>query len=197
MAQLYIVTDCEFDGPTPGQNSMLSFGSVAVSADGVKLGEFEAVLKPLQGAVVDPVTMAFWRRHPEAWAAATSNPQPADTVIKRFVGWVRSFSGQPIFAAHPISLDGPWFDFYLQRFIGRPLLEGPWIGDRLFRHAPLCLMSMVAGSTGREHWQCDVENYPPEWLGDIEHTHRAIDDARGYANLLSFVIQNRPTDHDL
>ncbi len=25
---------------------------------------------------------------------------------------------------------------------------------------------------------------PPEWFGDVEHTHRAIDDALGYAHLL-------------
>lgn len=190
MAHFYVVTDCEFDGPTPGLNSMLSFGSVAVAADGSNIGEFEAVLEPLDGAVADPDVMGFWLRHPNAWAAATSNPKSASNVIADFVGWVRSFNGQPIFAAHPVSLDGPWLDYYLRRFTGRPLLEGPWIADRLFRHAPLCLMSMVAGGTGREHWHCDAKTYPAEWLGDVEHTHRAIDDARGYANLLSFIIRN-------
>lgn len=188
MGQFYVVTDCEFDGPTPGENSMLSFGSVAVSASGSILGEFEAVLEPLEGAVSDPGTMTFWQKHPEAWEAATSKPEPSAVVIGRFVDWVRSFDGKPIFAAHPVSLDGPWFDFYLRRFAKHPLFEGPWVLDRLFSHAPLCLMSMVAGSTGRGHWECDVENYPPKWLGEIEHTHRAIDDARGYANLLSFFI---------
>lgn len=190
MGYFYIVTDCEFDGPTPGENSMLSFGAVAVSADGGKIGEFEAVLDLLDGATADPGVMEFWRKHPDAWAAATSNPKPAGDVIADFVGWIRSLNGQPIFAAHPVSLDGPWLEFYLRRFTGRPLLEGPWVADRLFRHAPLCLMSMVAGSTGREHWHCDAKNYPAEWLGDVEHTHRAIDDARGYANLLSFIVRN-------
>lgn len=185
---IYIVTDCEFDGPTPGEHSMLSFGSVAVSADGTLLGECEAVLAPLEDAAHDPGTMAFWQRHPEAWKAATVDPEPAAAVIGRFVDWVRSLGGQPIFAAHPVSLDGPWFDHYLRRFAGRPLFEGPWVADRLFRHAPLCLMSMVAGCTGRAHWQCDVEHYPAEWLGEVEHTHRAIDDARGYANLLIHLI---------
>jgi hypothetical protein len=62
-----------------------------------------------------------------------------------------------------------------------------FLGD--FR-SPLCLMSMVAGGTSRGHWECDVEHYPPEWLSQVEHTRRAIDDARGYANLLSFFIRN-------
>ncbi|MEO9904505.1 MULTISPECIES: DNA polymerase III subunit epsilon [Alphaproteobacteria] len=171
---------------------MLSFGSVALSETGETLGEFEAVLERLDGATTDPVCMAFWKKNPEAWEAATENAQPAAHVIDHFIEWIRSFQAEPIFAAHPVALDGPWFDYYLKRFTGRALLEGPWVADRLFRHAPLCIMSMVAGKTGRAHWTCDVENYPPEWLGYIEHTHRAIDDARGYANLLSFLI-NTPS----
>ena len=163
---------------------MLSFGCVAVSTSGTTIGEFEAVLAPLEGAVRDDDTMAFWHRHPAAWAAATEKPQPATAVIAEFVDWVRSFSGEPIFTAHPLALDGVWFDHYLRRFTGRALFEGPWVPDRLFRHPPMCLMSFIAGRTGRGQWECDVDHYPPAWLGSIEHTHRAIDDARGYANLL-------------
>jgi hypothetical protein len=185
---VYIVTDCEFDGPVPGENSLLSFGSVAVSEDGDFVGEFEAVLHPLPGAAADPVTTAFWRRNPEAWAAATERPEPADAVISRFVGWIRSFDADAVFAAHPVALDGPWFDHYLRRFHGRPLFEGPWVSGRLFKHPPLCLMSMVAGKTGRALSVCDVEHYPREWLGAVVHTHRAIDDARGYAHLLRFLL---------
>lgn len=186
MPPFYVVTDCEFDGPTPGINSMLSFGSVAVAANGDILGEFEAVLATLDGAVRDETTMAFWARHPQAWAAATENPEPAAAVMRRFVDWIGAIAGEPIFAAHPLALDGPWVDHYLRRFIGRPLLEGPWVAGRIFKHAPLCLMSFVAGKTGRGQWQCDVQHYPADWLGSVEHTHRAIDDARGYANLLRF-----------
>lgn len=148
MSPFYVVTDCEFDGPTPGINSMLSFGSVAVAADGAIIGEFEAVLAPLDGALRDEATMAFWARHPQAWAAATENPEPAAAVMRRFVDWIGAIEGEPIFASHPLALDGPWFDYYLRRFIGRPLLEGPWVQSRIFKHAPLCLMSFVAGKTG-------------------------------------------------
>lgn len=187
MSYVYVVTDCEFDGPVPGANSMLSFGSVAMSSSGDVLGEYEVVLEPLQGAERDAGTMAFWRKHPKAWEAATSDPEPTAAGIGRFVDWVRSLDGDPIFAAHPVALDGLWIDFYLRRFIGRQLFEGPWVIDRIFRHPPLCIMSMVAGRTGRGQWECDVDRYPPEWLGSIEHTHRAIDDARGYAHLLKLI----------
>jgi hypothetical protein len=156
------VTDCEFDGPTPGINSMLSFGSVPVSADGAVLGEFEAVLELLDGAMRDEITMAFWARRPLAWAAATEKPQPALQAMQSFVDWVGAIEGEPVFAAHPLALDGLWFDYCPRRFIGRPLL--PWAADRLFRHPPLCLMSFVAGKTGRQQGKCDVQHYPAEWL---------------------------------
>ena len=37
---VYIVTDIECDGPTPGANSMIAFASVAVGADGRERGVF-------------------------------------------------------------------------------------------------------------------------------------------------------------
>lgn len=197
MSHVYVVTDCEFDGPVPGANSMLSFGAVAMSSAGVVLGEFEVVLEPLESAGRDAGTMAFWREHPEAWEAATENPEPAAAGIARFVEWIRSLDGEPIFAAHPVALDGLWIDFYLRRFTGRQLFEGPWVSDRLFRHAPLCIMSMVSGHTGRGLWECDVDRYPPQWLGSIDHTHRAIDDARGYAHLLKLVAIDRMATVDI
>jgi len=52
-------------------------------------------------------------------------------------------------------------------------------------------MSLVAGATGRSPWECDIAHYPREWLGNVPHTHRAIDDARGYANLLHFFLTRR------
>lgn len=39
---------------------------------------------------------------------------------------------------------------------------------------------------GRDPWACGPANLPPEWLGNHEHTHKAIDDARGYAHLLGY-----------
>jgi hypothetical protein len=193
MSLIYIVTDVEFDGPVPGRNSLLSFGSVAVSDSGEMHGEFEAVLAALPGATADPITMEFWNRHPLGWAAATANPEPPETVIARFIDWVRSLPGEPVFAAHPVGLDGPWIDFYLQSFSTARLCAGPWIEDRLFRQLPFCIMSFAAGRLSWPITKCDHPNYPAEWLGHIEHTHRAIDDARGYANLLKHLLATKAT----
>ena len=106
--RVYVVTDIEVDGFTPGASSMLSFGSVAVTAAGEQVGEFEAVLEPLPGAQPHPETWSWWQSQPpEVLAAATADPQPV----------------------------------------------------------------------------------PKAWFGDVPHTHRAIDDARGYANLLVEVMR--------
>ena len=88
-------------------NSTVPFPAVTETPDGHQHGEFEAVLSQLDGASPDPETMAFWRTQPEAYAAATKNPQPPGAVMKRFVDWVRSLAGDAIFAAHPLTLDGP------------------------------------------------------------------------------------------
>src|SRR5690606_23306588 len=68
---IFIVTDIESDGPTPLHNSMLSFASVAIEADGTRHGEFEAVLVPRSDRKPHETTMDWWATQPEAWAAAT------------------------------------------------------------------------------------------------------------------------------
>jgi hypothetical protein len=188
MTPLYVVTDVEFDGPVPGRNSMLSFASVATTPDGKMIGEFEACIAPLKGATTDPETLAFWQTQPDAYAAATSSPEPPEAVIERYVVWIRQQPGDPIFVAHPLAIDGPWIDYYLQRFSGERLWEGSWRPHRLFRSAPLCLASFAAGRLNWPPWMCDVDRYPSEWLGSHQHTHRAIDDARGYAHLLATLL---------
>jgi hypothetical protein len=168
---------------------MLSFASVAIRGDGERLGEFEACLAPLADAQADPVTTAFWQKHPEAYAAATTDPQPAEHVMAAFIAWVRQLPGEAIFAAHPLALDGVWIEYYLTRFTNDRILEGFWREDRAFRTAPVCIASFAAGRLGWPFWRCKSQYYPTEWLGDHPHTHRAIDDARGYASLLTHLLR--------
>lgn len=47
--------------------------------------------------------------------------------------------------------------------------------------------------TGRPVADLPAPALPPHWLGDVRHTHRAIDDARGFANLLHFLARNAGT----
>lgn len=191
---VYVVTDCEFDGPTPGRNSMLSFASVAVTSDGRQVDDFEAVLAPIDGAAPDPDTLAWLKNHPAAYAAATSNPRAAGLVMPEYVNWVRGLPGDPVFASHPLAVDGVWMDFYLRRFTQSRLAEGPWKSARLFRTYGLCIRSFAAGCLAWPLSNCDIHNYPSEWLGDNAHTHRAIDDAKGYACLLARLLRAQRAD---
>ena len=186
---VYVVTDIEVDGPWPGPNSMISFASVAVTADGVEHGTFEAVLQGLPGAAPNPDTYAWFQTQPEAWAAATKDPRDPGAVMADFVRWVKGLPMPREFAASPIAFDGLWIDHYLRRFTRYGLVQGPDESDRLFAGAGLCLRSYAAAVTGRPVSECSVGSLPPEWLGDIPHTHRAIDDARGYAHLLTVLLQ--------
>jgi DNA polymerase III alpha subunit (gram-positive type) len=185
---VYIVTDIEADGGTPGVHSMIAFASVAVREDGVMLGEFEAVLAPLDGATQDPRTMAWWAGRPDAWAAASTNPKPPQQVMQEFTAWVRQYPNA-IFAAHPLNFDGMWVNYYLRRFTAHGVTEGMHETDRLFRHIGLCLRSFGAALLGRPVLDVEADAYPPDWLGNHAHTHRAIDDARGYASLLVKLFQ--------
>jgi len=181
---VYVVTDVEVDGPWPGPNSMRSFASVAVSLDGREHGRFEAVLDELPGAAPNPRTRAWFETVPEAWAAATTGAQPVVDVLARYVAWVAGLPHPRAFAASPLSFDGTWMDYYLRRFTRYGLSQGPYEDDRLFDGPGLCIRSYTAALTGRPAAELAAPNLPAAWLGDVEHTHKAIDDALGFAHLL-------------
>ena len=191
MTPCYVVTDIEVDGPIPGKNSMLALASVAVDSTGRRLGEFQVTVAALPDATSDPHTFNWWHNHPEAYIAATTNAQPAEKAIGKYVKWVRSLPGDPVFASHPLAMDAPWIDHYLQRFAGIRFLKGPWDGERLFHGGGMCLKSYAAGRLGWPLWQCSIANYRDDWLGHQDHTHKAIDDARGYAYLLAHLLTLR------
>jgi hypothetical protein len=145
----YFVTDIECDGPSPLTNSMLSFASVVVREDGEVCGEFEAVLEPRADKRPDERTMQFWNTHPEAWAAATSHPQPPSKVMNRFAVWVESYSGKRSFAARPVAFDGIWMDIYLREFTDSYLLEVPYWGRCIFTAGALDIGTYISGIFNR------------------------------------------------
>lgn len=180
----FIVTDIEADGPSPLHNSMLSFASVAIEADGTRHGEFEAVLAPRADKAQNMQTMDWWQTQPEAWAHATENPEPAETVMPRFADWVDALPGHKVFAAAPMIFDGLWMDHYLDTFADTRAIGGPFKTRQIFKGGGVCLYTMAGTMRGAPYLQWGMSRAPAEWYGHIPHTHRAIDDARGYANVL-------------
>ncbi len=189
MTATYVVTDIEATGFTPGRHSMISFASVAVTGDGNEIGRLEVVLAELPGAEWDPGTRAWFENdEPEALAAATTDPRDPASVMDDFVSFVGVLPAPRVFTAHPVAFDGAWIDHYLRRFTGHQLIAGPYAADPLF-HDTLCLRSYAAAVTGRYVGDVSPSTLPPEWLGDVPHTHRAIDDALGYAHLLGSLLE--------
>lgn len=88
----------------------------------------------------------------------------------------------------PVAFDGLWIDYYLRRFTSYGLTQGPYESDVLFPGGGMCIRSYAAAITRRPVTEISPPTLPAEWFGDIEHTHRAIDDARGYANLLTYLL---------
>ena len=93
MAEIYVSTDVEADGPIPGPNSMLSFGSAAYAPDKTLIGTFSANLLQLPGAEPDPGTMAWWKTQPDAWAECRRDPRDPAEVMPEYVGWLKALPG--------------------------------------------------------------------------------------------------------
>ena len=182
----FVVTDIEADGPSPLSSSMLSFASVACDVTGRVIGEFEAVLEPRSDRASNPQTMEWWKTQPEAWLHATSNPERPEIVMPRYADWVEALPGYHVFAAAPIVFDGLWMDHYLETYAGTRVLGGPLKDTRqIFRGGGVCLYTMAGTLRGAEYLKWGMQRVPPDWYGHIQHTHRAIDDARGFANVLA------------
>ena len=169
---------------------MLSIASVAQGEQGENQGEFTANLEPLLGAGHDSGTMMWWRMHPRAWRQATKEQKSPALVMRGWSDWVRNRPGTPVFVSHPLTFDGAWVDWYLQRFAGCRLFDRP-------RKPGLCcgggidLPSLIMAMTGWDYRRCNRGHYFPAWLGGNEHNHCALDDARGYAHLFSLVMSRR------
>lgn len=181
---IFIVTDIESDGPTPLHNSMLSFASVAIEADGTRHGEFEAQLLARPDRTTNEQTMEWWKTQPEAWAATTANAEAPSVVMPRYADWVENLPGPKVFVAAPMIFDGLWMDHYLDEFAGTRVLSGPFKSRQIFRGGGVCLYTMAGTLRGAPYLDWGMSKLPAEFYGHIAHTHKAIDDARGFANVL-------------
>jgi len=168
MAEVYVSTDIEADGPIPGPHSMLSFASAAFRADKTLVGTFAANLTALAGAQGDPKTMQWWRGQPEAWTACRTNQREPAVVMPEYVCWLNALPGTPVFVAYPAAYDFMFVYWYLIRFAG----ESP------FSHSALDIKTYAMALLGLEYRASVKRNMPAGWFEDLPHTHLALDDAR-------------------
>ncbi len=168
--ETYVSTDIETDGPIPGENSMLGFASAAYDAGGNELSTFSVNLETLPAAKPNAKTMEWWKSQPEAWAACRRDRQPVEAAMRRYVEWLETLPGRPVFVAYPLLFDMMFVYWYLIRFVGR----SP------FSHSGIDIKTMAWTALGHgQYREATKRNMPKEWFtGGGRHSHVALDDAR-------------------
>lgn len=167
MQEIYVSTDVEADGPIPGPNSMLSFGSAAFTAEGVLVSTFTANLELLEGASGDPKTMAWWAKNQPAWAQTRTELMFPKEAMSRYLSWLKALPGKPVFVGYPVAYDFMFVYWYLLRFAG----ESP------FSHSALDIKTFAMAVLGLPYMESTKPNMPKRWFPTSPHTHVALDDA--------------------
>ena len=185
MSETYICLDIETDGPSPGQYSMLSFGSVAFRLNKTVLATFERNLELLPGAKQDPKTMHFWENQPDAWQACRGNLVSPKDAMQEYCAWLKTFPEPRVCVAHPVGFDFTFIHWYLHEFAG----ESP------FFPAGLDVASYAMAVLDQPFSQSHRPYLPREWIDSgIPQNHKAIDDALGHAMMFcNIVAANRNT----
>lgn len=172
MAECYISTDIETDGPLPGPNSMLSFGSAAFVLEGGKgklINTFSRNLIELPEAAADPKTKTgFWDKNPKAWEACRENPVAPVDAMWDYVAWIGKMPGRPVFVGYPATFDFLFMYTYLLRFTG----ASP------FSFSALDVKSYAMAKLGTGFRETTKRNMPKAWFPpSAPHTHVALEDA--------------------
>jgi hypothetical protein len=154
MAEIYVSTDIEADGPIPGPNSMLSFASAAYRADKTLIATFAANLSTLPDARSDPKTMEWWKGQPQAWAACRTDPREPAVVMPEYLAWLKALLGTPVFVAYQAAFDFMFVQWYLVRFTG----ESP------FAQAALDIKSYAMALLGGEYGKAGKRYMPRNWF---------------------------------
>lgn len=178
--EIYVSTDVESDGPIPGANSMLSFGSAAYTADKELLTTFSANLELLPDATPDPSTMNWWKTQPKAWEACRKNLQTPEVTMPAYLKWLNELPGKPVFVSYPVAFDFMFVYWYLIKFAG----QSP------FSHSALDIKTYAMALLDTDYRSSSKRNMLKEWFDDLPHTHEALDDAieQGalFCNMLSW-----------
>jgi hypothetical protein len=186
--EAYFSVDVEADGPIPGPYSLVSLGACVAAVRGSR-GEID---------VIDPELHTFYRELKpisEQWSAEAlavsglkreyleaEGVDPARAMTE-FAAWVdetaESFRARPVFAAFPLAFDWQFTYHYLLVYAGR----SP------FGHsAHLDMKTAYALRAGTAVRDAVKRNMPRGLLGSRRHTHNALDDAQGQADLLAGLL---------
>ena len=182
----YVVCDIEADGPIPGPHSMLSLGAVAVNKNGEQLGEFEINFLPLENAKPHPLTIKwFITKAPEALEYTKHNQISPKEGMNKFGDWLLTLPTPRVMAAHPAPLDFMWINWYMQTFLSdrlKPPFTIPFFDSK--GQTAFDIKSYAAAVLHKDYREVNRDDYNLEMHDNSKHSHKAIEDAREYAQLL-------------
>lgn len=167
MAEIYVSTDIETDGPIPGPHSMLSFASAAYLADKTLIATFAANLEVLPGASGHPETMKWWGTQRKAWEACRQDLQAPEAAMRQYAEWLDQLPGKPVFVGYPVVFDYMFIQWYLHKFTG----ASP------FSFFALDIKSYAMALLKRDYRDTTKAVMPERWFDELPHTHQALDDA--------------------
>ncbi len=165
----YIVIDIEADGPIPGDYSMVSLGAVAVEENLNKT--FYATLHPISDSYApEALKISGFTRD------QTLKFDDPCHVMVQFRDWIKkSSTGTPRFISDNNGFDWMFVCWYFYHFLG----ENP------FGYDSDNLKSLYRGLT-----KDMAQNF--NHLRKTEHSHNALDDAMGNAEVLLHIgVKNR------
>lgn len=170
--ELFASTDCETNGPIPLRYSMLSLGTAVFTLEKELVATFYRTLKPLPEASEDPDTMAWWAKHPDAWAATLVDQRDAAEAMRDYADWCADLNrtGQLTFLAMPGLFDGTFVRVYATAFAPG--------GDPYGHSGGWCLRNVAATHLGIPFHQAGEKSFPAPWRdGAFPPPHHALHDA--------------------
>ena len=162
----YIVVDVESDGPIIGENSMVCFGAVIVD---------KKLDKTFYGRTA-PISDKY---NPEALAVSGFSREEhegfeePDQVMTRFADWLEDNSkGQPILLSDNNGYDASWINWYFLTYYGKNPFG--WSSRRIG--------DLFCGFYKDSHYQWKKHRV-------TKHTHHPVDDAKGNAEALLYLVE--------
>lgn len=194
MPDVYISVDVETDGPVPGPNSLLQIGACVAGHDHGRQfvrrnsgnTEFSVWLKPLVEATPDPATLRWLGEQGIDHAKLYDDGAHPHAALTLFASWVRRVAkfSKPVFVAYPLSFDWSFTHVYFHRFLG---------ADPFGFSNAIDIKSLYMGKAGTTASRSYKGSMPKQLTKtDWKHTHDALQDARGQADLFANIMEWQP-----
>lgn len=173
---IYISVDTEFDGPIPGDYSMLALGAVTI--DEAPEQAFYCTFKPISERFIRQNVKiceqgGVWRN-----LLKHEGKDPKEG-MQEFLNWLSVLcgtDGYPVMVALPDSPDWMFVSWYFHHFLG----ENP------FGVHGCCIKSYFSGATGlpiEDVYSSKMRAALNIGFNEFRHTHNALDDAREQAEI--------------